>query len=85
MTDNRLLDPTHHQPRVGELQRRWILEGWEKQPGERWVFNDKVIVSSGTIGLGWAHHLFRPHKIGYGLTQLIAKLRNPPSQCLQSA
>ncbi|UXN76026.1 hypothetical protein N8D56_25215 (plasmid) [Devosia sp. A8/3-2] len=27
---------------VGQLQRRWILEGWEKQSGESWVFNNKV-------------------------------------------
>jgi ketosteroid isomerase-like protein len=27
---------------VAQLQRRWILEGWEKQPGEHFVFKDKV-------------------------------------------
>lgn len=27
---------------VAGLQRRWILEGWEKQAGERFVFADKV-------------------------------------------
>ncbi|SFV30865.1 SnoaL-like domain-containing protein [Devosia crocina] len=27
---------------VAELQRRWILEGWEKSPGERFVFKDKA-------------------------------------------
>jgi ketosteroid isomerase-like protein len=30
------------QQTIRQLQRRWILEGWEKQRGERWVFNDKV-------------------------------------------
>lgn len=24
------------------MQRRWILEGWEKAPGETFVFNDKL-------------------------------------------
>lgn len=27
---------------IAALQRRWILEGWEKAPGERFVFKDKV-------------------------------------------
>jgi ketosteroid isomerase-like protein len=27
---------------VAQLQRRWILEGWEKAPGETFVFKDKL-------------------------------------------
>ncbi|WP_449397227.1 nuclear transport factor 2 family protein [Devosia riboflavina] len=27
---------------VADLQRQWILEGWEKQPGEHWTFDGKV-------------------------------------------
>ena len=41
---------------VGQLQRRWILEGWEKQPGERFVFKDKV----GHF-YGWDHHVTSLH------------------------
>lgn len=27
---------------VAQVQRRWILEGWEKAPGETFVFKDKA-------------------------------------------
>ena len=27
---------------IAELQRRWILQGWEKAPGEKFVFKDKA-------------------------------------------
>jgi ketosteroid isomerase-like protein len=31
-----------HAQTIAGLQRRWILEGWEKAPGEDWRFDEKV-------------------------------------------
>ena len=41
-TNQHIGDVKNAKQAVADLQRRWILEGWEKQPGERWTFNDKV-------------------------------------------
>jgi ketosteroid isomerase-like protein len=42
MTDNHETQTRSAKSAIAELQRRWILEGWEKQPGEEFVFTKKV-------------------------------------------
>jgi ketosteroid isomerase-like protein len=42
MKGNEMTQTGTDESTIAELQRRWILEGWEKQPGEVWVFTRKV-------------------------------------------